>query len=284
MSTRFISIILIVLITGIVLAGCGGAAPEQTPAEPVSEAAAPTNTPIPAPAATEEAAQPTQAPATEEPAAPALATTEAPVEPTEAAAPATAEVESAEASAKLRTFQIVPDQSEATYQVQEEFFNRPVSIVNPIGRTNAIEGQFQLTISGSQVQLADNQFTVDLSTLTSDETRRDERIRTQWLESNTYPNAMFKATAIENFPADAAEGQDVSFQITGDMTVREVTKPQTFDVTARLDGNTFIGTATSYLLMRDYGFEPPSVMGILEVADGVTVTVKFTAQEAGTGS
>ncbi|NJO00018.1 MAG: YceI family protein [Anaerolineales bacterium] len=176
------------------------------------------------------------------------------------------------------------DQSEATYQVQEEFFNRPVSIVNPIGSTKAIEGQFQLTISGSQVQLADNQFTVDLRTLTSDEGRRDERIRNEWLESNTYPNAVFKATSIENFPADAVEGQDVSFQVTGDMTVREVTKPQTFDVTARLDGNIFSGTATSYLLMRDYGFEPPSVMGILEVADGVTVTVKFTAQEAGAGS
>lgn len=278
MSTRFISIILIVLITGIVLAGCGGAATQPAPAEPVSEAAAPTNTPVPlAPAATEEPAQPTSAPATEEASAPALA------EPTEAAAPATAEAEAAEPSAELHTFQIVADQSEATYQVQEEFFNRPVSIVNPIGSTKAIEGQFQLTISGSQVQLADNQFTVDLSTLTSDETRRDERIRTQWLESNTYPNAVFKATAIENFPAEAAEGQDVSFQVTGDMTIREVTKPQTFDVTARLDGNTFIGTATSYLLMRDYGFEPPSVMGILEVADGVTVTVKFTAQEAGAG-
>lgn len=275
MSTRFISIIVIVLITGIVLAGCGGAATEQAPAQPVSEAAAPTNTPVPAaPAATEEPAQPTQAPATEEANAPAPAATEAPAEPTEAAEP----------SAELRTFQIVADQSEATYQVQEEFFNRPVSIVNPIGRTNAIEGQFQLTISGSQVQLADNQFTVDLRTLTSDESRRDERIRNEWLESNTYPNAVFKATSIENFPADAGEGQDVSFQVTGDMTVREVTKPQTFDVTARLDGNTFSGTATSYLLMRDYGFEPPSVMGILEVADGVTVTVKFTAQEAGAGS
>jgi len=282
--SRFISIFLIVAITGIVLAGCAGAT-EQAPAEPVSEAAAPTNTPVPTPPATEEPAQPTLAPATEEPTVPAPAATAVPAEPTEeAAAPATTEAEAAEASAQVRTFQIVAEQSEATYQVQEEFFNRPVSIVNPIGRTNAIEGQFQLTISGSQVQLADNQFTVDLRTLTSDEARRDERIRNEWLESNTYPNAVFKATSIENFPADAVEGQDVSFQVTGDMTIRDITKPQTFDVTTRLDGNTFSGTATSYLLMRDYGFEPPSILGILEVTDGVTVTVNFVAQEVGSES
>jgi polyisoprenoid-binding protein YceI len=234
---------------------------------------------------TEEPAQSTPAPATEEPTVLAPAATEPPAEPTEeAAAPATTEAEVAEPSAQVRTFQVVSEQSEAMYQVQEEFFNRPVSIVNPIGRTNAIEGQFQLTISGSQVQLADNQFTVDLRTLTSDEARRDERIRNEWLESNTYPNAVFKATSIENFPADAAEGQDVSFQLTGDMTVRDITKPQTFDITARLDGNTFTGTATSYVLMRDYGFEPPSILGILEVTDGVTVTVNFVAQEVGSES
>jgi polyisoprenoid-binding protein YceI len=253
--SRFVPTLFSAVIFGIVLAGCG-AATEQPPAQqPVNEVTSPTAAPA-APAATTE----------------------------EAASAAPAEPEEVEASASPRTFQIVPDQSEAAYQVQEEFFNRPVNIVNPIGRTQAIEGEFQLTISGNQVQLADNQFTVDLRTLASDEARRDNRIRNEWLESNTYPWAEFKATSIENFPANATEGQDVSFKITGDMTIREITKPQTFDVTARLDGNTFTGTATSYVLMRDYGFEPPSILGMLEVTDGVTVTVNFTAQEVSTGS
>jgi polyisoprenoid-binding protein YceI len=132
--------------------------------------------------------------------------------------------------------------------------------------------------------LADNQFKVDLRTLASDEARRDNRIRNEWLESNKYPWAEFKATAIEDFPANATEGQDVSFKVTGDMTIREITKPQTFAVTARLDGDTFTGTATSYVLMQDYGFEPPSILGMLEVTDGVTVTVNFTAPEVSAGS
>jgi polyisoprenoid-binding protein YceI len=274
MFSRFVPILLSLIILGIVLTGCG-AATEQTPAQqPASQAAAPTNTPAPAVTAT-------AAPATQ---APTLAAPPATQEAAPATSEATVEPPAAEASTDPRTFQIIPQQSEATYQVQEEFFNRPVNLVSPIGRTNAIEGQFQFSLAGNQIQLADNQFKVDLRTLTSDEARRDQRIRSDWLEADKYPWAEFKATTIENFPANVTEGQDVSFKLTGDMTIREITKPQTFEVTARLDGNTFTGTATGYLLMKDYGFEPPSILGMLKVTDGVTVTVKFAATEVKTGS
>jgi polyisoprenoid-binding protein YceI len=264
MFSHFTLPILIAVVVGIVLAGCGAATEEPPAQQPVSEAAAPT-----------------EAPAT---LAPALATAAPAALTEEAVAAVTSEPEAAKPSAGLRTYQIVADQSEATYQVQEEFFNRPVNLASPIGRTNAIEGEFQLTISGNQVQLADNQFKVDLRTLSTDEARRDERIRNEWLESNTYPWAEFKATSVEEFPANAAEGQDVSFKLNGDMTIREITKPQTFDVTARLNGDTFTGTAITNLLMRDYGFEPPSILGMLAVSDGVTVTVNFTAQDINPGS
>lgn len=304
MFSRVLSTSLIIL--GMTLAGCGvateqvpaqqpvSAAPTTEPAAPLADALAPAVVEeTPAAAATSEPVAPADpaitaaeaAPATTEPVAPVeAAATTAESAPAAAEEAVAAQPETVEANSVLRTFQVISDRSEATYQVQEEFFNRPVSIVNPIGRTQAIEGEFQLNINGSQVQLVNNQFLVDLRTLTSDEARRDQRIRDQWLESNTYPWAEFKATAIENFPENVAEGQEVSFKVVGDLTIRELTRPQTFDVTARLDGNTFTGQATTYLLMRDYGFEPPSILGILEVADGVTVTVNFVAEEVKTGS
>jgi hypothetical protein len=40
------------------------------------------------------------------------------------------------------------------------------------------------------------------------------------------------------------------------------------------------GAATTFFTMRDYGFDPPDVAGILRVTDGVTVTVNFVAQES----
>ncbi len=279
MFLRFVSTIWIGIILGIVLAGCGVATEQPSAQQPVSEA---TPMDTPAPAITVELATPTPVPVTDELAAPAPALTEepTPAATVEAASATPTEPEAAEPPLALRTFRIVAEQSEASYQVSEEFFNRPLGLVNAIGRTNAIEGEFQLNMSGNQVQLVDNHFTVDLRTLTSDEARRDQRIRNEWLESDTYPWAEFTATAIQDFPANAVEGQDVPFKLVGDMTIREVTKPVTFDVVARLDGNTFTGTATMNLLMGDFGFEPPSILGMLEVTDGVIVTVNFVAQEA----
>jgi polyisoprenoid-binding protein YceI len=180
--------------------------------------------------------------------------------------------------AELRTFRIVPEQSEASYEVEEEFFGRAVRFVTAIGRTNTIEGELALEINENQVQLGDNRFVVDLRTLTSDSGQRDRRIRGEWLQSNTYPFAEFTATEVRNFPSGAAESQDVQFELAGNMNIREITQPLVFDTLARIDGDTLSVTAVTFLYMRDFGFEPPNILGMLAVTDGVTVTVQLTAQ------
>ena len=89
------------------------------------------------------------------------------------------------------------------------------------------------------------EITVDLRTLTSDKNRRDQRIREQWLESNTYPYATFVSTELQGGPESYTEGEEVSFKLVGDMTIREQTRPVTWDVTAKLEGDTVTGTATT---------------------------------------
>jgi polyisoprenoid-binding protein YceI len=258
------------------LAACGGGEPAVVATiPPPAETAAPAATPPPAEAA-ETQPDETMAEAAE---AAVDENSEAPAAEFENAA----ETE-AEPAEGVRTFRIIAEQSQASYQVEEEFLGRNLGLVTAIGRTSAIEGEFQVEFQDDQLNLAGGQFVVDLRTLTSDESRRDQRIREQWLESNTYPLAEFSPTAIEGFPADAAEGQDISFKISGDMTIRQITTPLTFDTTARLDGDTLTGAATTRLFMRDFGFDPPEILGMLKVTDGVDVTVQFTAQETSEGS
>ena len=79
---------------------------------------------------------------------------------------------------------------------------------------------------------------------------------------------------------DLTEGQEVSFKLVGNLTIREITKPVTFDVTGKLVGDTVTGTAVTQILMKDFGFDPPSIAGMLTVKDGVTIRVNFTAKEA----
>jgi polyisoprenoid-binding protein YceI len=273
------------LALSLVLAACGGGEPAAeaiTPPPAETTLPGPTqvlpDTPPPA-EAVETQPDETMAEAAEEP-------LEAPATTAEDAAAEFENVAEAEAetTGEVRTFRIIAEQSEASYQVEEEFFGRKLGLITAIGRTRAIEGEFQVEFQDDEINLAGGRFVVDLRTLTSDERRRDQRIREQWLESNTYPFAEFSPMAIEGFPAGAAEGQAVSFKISGEMTIRQITIPLTFETTARLDGETLTGAATTRLFMRDFGFDPPEILGMLKVTDGVDVRVQFMAQETSEGS
>jgi polyisoprenoid-binding protein YceI len=205
-----------------------------------------------------------------------------PVNPVDAAPEATAQP-TASAGA---TFVIVPAQSRAEYAVEEEFLGAPVPFVTTVGSTDAIAGEVTLDIADGGVRIGDNRFTVDLRTLQSDEPRRDARLRTEWLESDRFPLAEFVATEVVGSfspgrtcpPADAALGEEVSFQVSGTLTIRDIAQPVTWDMTAAIDGDTLSGVATTLVYMRDFGFEPPDIAGMLRVTDGVTVTVVFVAE------
>ena len=218
------------------------------------------------------AAAPTAAPAAAAPTAPAAAPT------AQLANAATAAPAPSGTASGTRTFTIVPDQSEASYEVQEQFLSRDLPN-QAIGKTNAVTGELQFSLDGKPSGKVTN-ITVDLSKLTSDESRRDNRIRQQWLESNKYPNAVFTSTDAQGLPETYTEGQDVNFKLTGDMTIHDVTKPVTLDVTGKLVGDTITGSATTQILMKDFGIDPPSIAGMLTVKDGVTIKLNFTAKEA----
>ncbi|HJZ50482.1 MAG TPA: YceI family protein [Roseiflexaceae bacterium] len=226
------------------------------------------------------AAAPTSAPATAPTAAPAAAapTNSAAAPAAQPADAATAQPALGSATGATRTFTIVPEQTEASYEVQEQFLNRDLPN-QAIGKTNAVEGELQISLNGKPSGQV-TKITVDLSKLTSDERRRDNRIRQQWLESSKYPNAVFTSTDAQGIPESYTDGQEVTFKLTGNMTIRDVTKPVTFDVTGKLVGDTITGNATTQILMKDFGIDPPSIAGMLTVKDGVTVRLNFTAKES----
>jgi polyisoprenoid-binding protein YceI len=246
------------------LAACGGSTALQSggagatnPAAPVTAAAAPSAIAAAAPTTAASATIPT-------------------VDATAVAAPAAQGA--AQPASGTRTFRIVPAQTEASYEVQEQFLDRNLPN-KAIGKTSDVEGEFQFSSDGKPTGQV-TKITVDLRTLTSDSGMRDRRIRQQWLESNKYPFAEFISTGVEGVPESYSAGQQVSFKLLGNMTIRDVTRPVAFDVTGELDGETVTGTATTQILMKDFGFDPPSVAGILTVQDGVSITVNFTAKAA----
>ena len=207
--------------------------------------------------------------------------------PTPTPAESGSETESETApTTSLRTFMIVPKESRASYLVNEEFFDGALAklgieagAADVMGSTQNIEGQLQLNFADLSAPLGTNRFSVNLSTLSTDQSRRDNWIRENGPQFNQYPLAEFVATGASDTPTSYTEGEEVQFKMVGDLTIREVTQPVTFDVTATLDGNTATGVATADLRMTDFGIEPPNFANTLTVADEFSVEVEFTARE-----
>jgi polyisoprenoid-binding protein YceI len=185
-----------------------------------------------------------------------------------------------------RTYVIVPEESKASYVVDEEFFADALSkygiqagLTDTIGSTQEIEGELQLNLDDLSAPLGANRFAVSLATLTSDQPLRDRWIRQNGPQFNKFPVAEFTATAIEDTPPTYQEGDEVQFKLVGDLAIREITQPVTFDVTANLEGDTITGVATAQLLMTDFGIDPPNFANTLTVQNEFAVQVEFTARE-----
>ncbi len=237
---------LAVLLLALLLAAC-----DTQRAAPVAEpTTAPTGAPTEAPTAT---TQPTEEPA---------------AETTESA------TETAPSEAQAVRFVIVPEETTASYSIEETFFNENNRLNTAVGTTTVVSGELTLNYADPTASTF-GQFVVDLSTLRSDQNRRDRAIRTRWLESNTYPLARFDVTEIRNFPADPQEGVPIAFQLVGDMTVKETTRQESWDVIATLAGDRLTGTATLATTLEAFNIPIPSILGILSVTDGITLTLDF---------
>jgi polyisoprenoid-binding protein YceI len=167
---------------------------------------------------------------------------------------------------------MVPEESSVTYSIGEILLQEDNRLATVVGMTNRIQGQFKLNYSDPSASQF-GFFVVDIGSLNSGQPERDQALGEEWLEWARYPLGSFAVKEVRNFPADAEPGQPVEFQLVGTMTIKETTREVTWDVIARLDGERLRGTATTFVALAHFNMSPP---GVLEVVDGVTVTVDFT--------
>lgn len=181
-------------------------------------------------------------------------------------------------STGLRTFQIVPDRTTASYKVHENLVLRNLPNNDAIGTTHAVQGSFRIRTGASPLVAAMN-VTVDLSTLQTDESRRDHYVRQNYLETDTYPNAQFTSTCVQGLPANYGDGQTVKFQVIGNLTLHGKINKEVFDVQGMVTGNMVTGTAASTVYMTDFGIQPPDLANIAIAENKVLITLTFTAKE-----
>ena len=175
------------------------------------------------------------------------------------------------------TYAVAGEESQASYSVEEELAGQ--GDVTAVGTTNAIVGELVIDAEGSPV--AGSRIDIDLRTLQTDETRRDNYLRTNSLESDTYPLATFILTGVENWEGSLADGDEVTFDMVGSLTVHGVTREVTWESTASLADDILTGTASVEVEMGDFDIETPSVGFVLGIDETVKLDLAITAPVAG---
>ena len=158
------------------------------------------------------------------------------------------------------------------YRAKEVLFGQDTE---GVGRTNAVTGT--LTISGTSVDTA--KFEVDMTSLKSDQDRRDGQVRGRIMETEKYPTSAFELTSPIDLGSIPADGTEIAAKATGDLTIKAETKEVTLDLTAKRDGNT-ISVLTEYRIQFDeWGIEDPS-FGPAQVEDNALLEIKLVFAKA----
>jgi polyisoprenoid-binding protein YceI len=147
-----------------------------------------------------------------------------------------------------------------------------------VGETQKVSGAITVDSKGVLVA-SQSKFVVEVTSLKSDSDRRDGYTQRRLLETDKYPTVTLVPTALRGLPATAASAttnSPVTFEVVGDLTVRGVTRPTTWKVTAKQVEGRVTGSASTRFTFADFSIDPPRVPVVLSVADTIALEYDFT--------
>jgi polyisoprenoid-binding protein YceI len=153
----------------------------------------------------------------------------------------------------------------AGYRIEEELGG--VGANTAVGRTQDVTG----TLVIDDTSITELSVEVDMTTLVSDDDRRDDQLRVRGLETDTFQTATFELTEPIGFAEQPARGETVTTEAVGDLTVHGVTREVTVPVDARWTGYQIEVVASVDVALTDFDIEPPTGFLVLSVADQGTI-------------
>ena len=177
----------------------------------------------------------------------------------------------------LLSFRIIADRSEAAYFVSEQLASLRIPSTAS-GTTGDVEGEFHLTADGTALAAdTTSRFTIGLTSLRSDESIRDDRVRGA-LETGLFPTASFTFTSFSGYDPSIPEGEQQDIRLTGTLDLHGVQRQVTWKVEALRQANVITALATVTIAFADYGITPPSIGGFTLVGNEATLQVQLVAE------
>ncbi|MEC7837272.1 MAG: YHYH protein [Chloroflexota bacterium] len=163
----------------------------------------------------------------------------------------------------------------ANYRVTEQLARLP-SPIEAIGYTESITGGLYINSDG--IPNANSVISIDLSSLKSDESKRDNYLRNNSLETNKFPEAIFQIKEIKGFDIDSLlnlQKNEFQMQLIGDLTVHGVTKTKTWNINATSELGKLKGKGTLSFPFSDFNMDIPKLFFIVSVEDNITLELDF---------
>lgn len=170
-------------------------------------------------------------------------------------------------------YTVASEESTASYTVVEELAS--VGANEVVGTTSAIIGSILFDDDGNPLSCSN--FAVDMRTMVTDENRRDNYLRTNTLESDTFPFATFVVSSVDGLDGAIEDGDTVSATLVGDFTLHGVTQQVEWAAEFTRDGESLTGTASYTFLIEEYDMEKPIVGPVVSIDDEVTLNINLTA-------
>ncbi len=147
------------------------------------------------------------------------------------------------------------------------------------GSTNKVTGAISVTLDNpSNSQIGPIQ--IDATALHTDSGMRDRMIQRFILQAQQaqFQYITFQPTAVQGLPSKLNTGDSVPVKITGNLKIRDVVKPVTFDTTVTMKSATEMdGDAKATVNRSDFGLQIPNVPTVADVTDDVALELQFVA-------
>lgn len=161
--------------------------------------------------------------------------------------------------------------SQAGYRVREQLASLAAES-DAVGRTDQVSGTITVVSDGTTTTVTAASLTVDTTSIASDKSQRDNRLRSEGLQTDQFPTATFTLTQPVDVPAAALNGTASDITLVGDLTLHGVTKSVEIPAQAQLvDGQIQVAGSISFPL-SDFGMVAPNIGGfIISIADQGTL-------------
>jgi len=174
-------------------------------------------------------------------------------------------------------FQIVSGESTARYEIDEILLGKDKRVV---GTTSEVAGQLIVNLADPR-QSKVGVIRVNARTFKTDSGKRDRAVRNFVLDSgqDKWEFIEFSPSEVRQLPEKVQLGDELTFEILGDLKIRDSVKIVVFDATINLESDRLIkGTASTVVTREEFGLKIPNVPKVSWVDDNVTLVIDLIAE------